>query len=119
MGEAADLDDVHQQLVRLWGMRPVGLVPLDRNAIVAELVRRVAYLLQHDLDRLMSYMYILDVPEEKFAGAIQRPSHEHPEQLLAEVILDREIERMHTWRRYSRPHVEDLTPHSDAGPAPH
>ena len=102
-----DLDDVHQQLVQLWGMRPVGLQPLGRDVIIEELARRVAYLLEHDLDKLMSYMYILDVPEEKFAGAIQRPSQEHPEFLLAGVILDREIERMHTWRRYSKPAIED------------
>jgi len=109
MTEPGDMDDVHQQLVQLWGMRPVGLLPLGRDAIIEELVRRVAYLLQHDLDRLMSYMYILDVPEEKFADAIQRPAHEYPERLLAEVILEREIERMHTWRRYSKPAIEDET----------
>jgi len=111
MGEAADMDDVHQQLVQLWGMRPVGgLQPLGRDAIIEEMERRVAYLLQHDLDRLMSYMYILDVPEEKFADAIQRPAHEYPERLLAEVILEREIERMHTWRRYSKPMIEGESP---------
>lgn len=110
MGSPRDMDVVHQQLVQLWGMRPVGgLEPLGRDAIIEELVRRVAYLLQHDLDKLMSYMYILDVPEEKFAYAIQRPAHEFPERLLAEVILEREIERMHTWRRYSQPAVEDET----------
>lgn len=102
-----EMGTVHQQLVQLWGMRPVGLQPLGRDAIIEELVRRVAYLLEHDLDKLMSYMYILDVPEEKFADAIQRPPHEYPERLLAEVILEREIERMHTWRRYSEPAIED------------
>lgn len=109
MDTSADFDTVHQQLVQLWGMRPVGLQPLGRDAIIEELVRRVAYLLEHDLDKLMSYMYILDVPEEKFADAIQRPAHEYPERLLAEVILEREIERMHTWRRYSEPAIEDGT----------
>ncbi len=109
MATPNDMDTVHQQLVQLWGMRPVGsgLEPLGRDAIIEELVRRVAYLLQHDLDKLMSYMYILDVPEEKFADAIQRPPSDYPERLLAEVILEREIERMHTWQRYSKPAIED------------
>lgn len=116
MAEPRDMDVVHQQLVQLWGMRPVGgLEPLGRDAIIEELVRRVAYLLQHDLDKLMSYMYILDVPEEKFADAIQRPAHEYPERLLAEVILERDLDRMHTWRRYAQPAIEEETRREPSG----
>lgn len=105
-----DMNEVHRRLVQDWGVRAAGLEALGREAIVEELAQRVAHMLRHDLDRLMSALYILDVPEEKFAEAIQRPAHEQPERALAELILARELERMHTWRRYAQPAIEADSP---------
>lgn len=107
METPGDMSEVRQRLVQAWGIRPAGLEALGREAIVEKLAQRVAHMLRHDLDRLMSALYILDVPEEKFSDAIQRPTHERPERALAELILARELERMHTWRRYAKPAIED------------
>lgn len=101
MDESCDLEDVHRALVQQWGIWPVGRERLAREALIEELGRRVGFLLRHDLDRLISAMYILDVPETKFAEAVQRPAHEQPEKLLAEIILEREVEKMQTRRRYA------------------
>ena len=102
MDETLDLAAVHEALVRQWGLWPLDPGRLARESLLDELGRRIGFLLRHDLDRLMSSMYILDVPEEKFADAIRRPPAEHPERILAEVILDRELEKMQSRKRYAR-----------------
>jgi hypothetical protein len=107
MESEAHVSDMHQQLVRSWGVPPPGLQPLGREALLEELARRVDHMIRHDFDRLMSSLYILDVPEAKFSAALERPAGERPARLLAELILDREIERMHTWQRYAKKAIEN------------
>ncbi len=102
MDEASELQALSESLVRQWGIWPLGPSRLEREALIEELGRRVDFLLRHDLDRLMTSMYMLDVPEEKFAEAVQRPPHERPARILAEIILEREVEKMQTRQRYAR-----------------
>jgi hypothetical protein len=106
MENEAGFSDVHGQLALAWGVPPPGLQPLGREALLGALAQRVDDLILHDFDRLMSSLYILDVPEEKFSAALEPKPGQRPGRLLAELILDREIERMHTWQRYAKPAVE-------------
>ena len=107
--EPCDLESVHRALVQQWGIAALEREPFAHEALIEQLSRRVDFLLRHDFERLMTSLYMLDVSEEKFAEAVQRPAHEKPARILAEIILEREIERMHTRQRYSRPAIEDKT----------
>jgi hypothetical protein len=107
--EPCDLECVHRALVQQWGIWPLGPSRLAREALIEELGRRVDFLLRHDLERLMTSMYLLDVPEEKFAEAVRRPAHEGPARILAEIILEREVEKMQTRQQYTRRERTEIT----------
>jgi len=115
MDDVGDLDDVRRELAARWGISPTQSAAQDREAILELLALRVEYLLEHNLDRLMSALYILDVPEDQFGEALA-PGHEvKPARRLAEAILDREIARVNTRRRYSQPAIDDDTSPRSAG----
>lgn len=71
MTDREDLIETHDVLVQNWGVIPIEPTSsgFDQNALLEALRDRVAYLMQHDQRRLLSAMYILDVPEEQFRQA--------------------------------------------------
>lgn len=96
------LEELHRALVQHWGIWPVGHKRLQREALIEELSRRVEFLMKYDFDRLCYCMYTIDVPEEKFAEAVKRPEEEQPAKLIAELIIEREVQKMESRRRYAR-----------------
>ena len=100
--ESADLQSVHRALVQQWDIAPVGEERVDWDALLDALGRRVEFLLKHDLERLMTAMYQIDVSEERFSEAVQRPQKDRPARAIAELILEREIEKMESRKRYAR-----------------
>ena len=98
--ETSKLQDIHSALVQHWSIQPVEEERMDREALLDELSRRVEFLLKHNYERLLSSMYMIDVPEEQFAEAIKRPPEEQPARAVAELILAREMQKVESRRRY-------------------
>ena len=72
-----------------------------------ELIRiisaRVEYLLEHDKDLMMSFLYRLDIPNEKVQAAL-RITHEIPVHVsLGLLIYYRQLERVRTKLKYKQP----------------
>ncbi len=74
----------------------------DRAAILKALAHRVRHMLDHDFDRLLSAMYLLDVSEENFQNALTGGDSKAASETLAEIILKRETEKMESRERYAR-----------------
>lgn len=72
------------------------------DALLDELDRRVDFLLKHDFERLMSCMYTIDISEQRFSEAVKLPEKEKPARAIAQLILEREIQKMESRRRYTR-----------------
>ncbi len=100
--EPADLQDVHQALVQHWGIWPLGEKRIAWDAILDELGRRVDFMLRHDFDRLMSCMYMIDISEQRFSEAVKLPEKNRPARAIAQLILEREVEKMESRKRYTR-----------------
>lgn len=66
----------------------------DQETFLAAIEQRVAELMDSDPSLLMSYLYRLDVAEEKIK--IIMASEKSISQELAKLILDRQIERVRT-----------------------
>lgn len=109
--ESADLQDVQQALVQHWGVRPLAEKRIDLDAILDELCRRVDFMLQHDFERLTACMYTIDVSEERFSEALKLPEKDKPARAIAQLILEREVEKMESRKRYTR--MEDLPSSSE------
>jgi hypothetical protein len=104
----ADLAQLRHALVQNCGLEPARAIPANREGLIEELARRVDYLLRHDAEKLMYYLYRLDVPESEFAGAIAPGSGGRPARAIAEAILTREAQRLETYKRFTRPDHDQL-----------
>lgn len=108
-GLEQSLEELEQALVHNWGIWPVGRKHLAREALIDELSRRVDFLMKHDFQRLCYCMYTIDVPEERFSEAVRMPEEEHPAKVIAELILEREVQKMQTRHRYMRRERTEVT----------
>jgi len=67
---------------------------------------RVRYLLDHDIDLLLSYMYRLDVLEVNINAALKDGTMGPPDMAIAKLILDRQIQRVKTKKKYKVEPIE-------------
>jgi hypothetical protein len=101
--ENTDLVRVRDAVAQGWDLPAApGGVPESRAAILEALAQRVRHLLDHDFNRLLSAMYLLDVSEERFRNALAHGDRDTASATLAEIILEREIEKMESRERFSR-----------------
>ena len=69
--------------------------------ILLKLAAFVKELLQTDMHRLLQALYRLDVDERKVKNALQQNSVDEVAAALAQLIFDREMQRVITRQRYS------------------
>lgn len=63
------------------------------DELLSLIIARVNHFLEQDIDLLMSYLYRLDIDEEKITIALM-PSNPEPANIaLSKLILDRQIQR--------------------------
>jgi hypothetical protein len=95
------LDQVNQTLAL-----EAAEMPPDEAALLALIAGRVAELLEHQPEYLMSLLYRLDVLEEKIAPVMRGHGEEPIPLALARLILERQKQRLET-RRTVKPHPMD------------
>ncbi len=95
-----NLDDLRHALVQSWNVQ-LGHEP-DGDALLDSLTHRVAFLMKHDYEGLLNGLYLLDISEQKFSYAVEMSNNADKARALAELILDREIEKMESRRHYKR-----------------
>ncbi len=76
---------------------------IDLNTLQKKLSFLVAYLLERDMHRLLNAMYRLDVSEAKFHEAMQSNSKEEAAAQIADLIIEREMQKVKT-RLYYKKH---------------
>jgi hypothetical protein len=96
------LVDLGNALSKNWQVAVTGNSdhsPYDE--LLEALTRRIRYLLEHNLDRLMTALYILDVPEQRFREAMAEKTIDKSAHDLARIVIEREMQRVETRRKYS------------------
>ena len=66
----------------------------------ARLALRIAELLRQNRHKLMTALYVLDVPEMHYRAAMAQPDSQLQAEALAEAVLRREAQRVAARRRY-------------------
>lgn len=79
---------------------------LSEDALLQAIQQRVAGLLDSDPELLMSYLYRLDIIEEKIKGVLSKNSLVAPVEGLSMLILERQKERLMTKRKYKQGPIE-------------
>ncbi len=75
--------------------------------LLRHLSNRIAYMIEYELELLLSTMYRLDVAEDKVQMSLSPLSTEAPNVALAKIVLERQKQRAHTKLTYK---PEDLGP---------
>lgn len=97
--ETEDINKTAELLLKNWGLTPPN--ELDWESLKQALTMQLDYLLRQDFERLVQSMYRLDVSEPKFQRALLLPTVEERASALATIVLERELQRLATWRKYS------------------
>ena len=91
-------DDLFRAIVQNWNIPDsTGILP---HQLLEALANRVGGLMDSDINRLMTAMYTLDIDELRFADAMRLPGKDMAARAVAELILEREIQKMETRRQY-------------------
>jgi hypothetical protein len=69
---------------------------LGNNQLREKLKKVIAYLLQHDFNRLVNAMYRLDVKENLFHEAMNLEDPEQVIERLADIVFEREWQKVQT-----------------------
>lgn len=98
-----ELVETQRALVRNWGTAPAPVADddLNRRMLLEALVERILHLFKYDYNKLLTALYMLDVPEARYRTALQQPDLAAKAQMLAELILDRETARVRSWLFYA------------------
>ncbi len=98
------MDPTESEALRAALVRGCGLpAATTADALLEELARRVDYLLRHRTDKLMYYLYSLDVSESEVAKAFDSDTGDAPARTIARAILEREAQRIRTRMKYEQP----------------
>lgn len=74
----------------------------DINNFHKKLSILIAYLMENDMHRLLNAMYRLDVSEARFHEAMQRLSKEEVASHIADLVLERELQKVKTRLHYKK-----------------
>ena len=79
-----------------------GAVPPDMAWFRQKLQDVVAYLIENDFHRLLNAMYRLDIQEQRFHEAMQAPDRDLAASMIADLILEREMQKVQSRLHYRK-----------------
>ena len=78
---------------------------LPVNITLAQLKEQLAahinHLINHDFQKLVYYLYRIDVSEQKMKALLQSP-HQNAGELIAQLIIDRQLEKQKTKEQFRK-----------------
>ncbi len=96
-----------EMMSRDFGLE-MGADPMNEKQLFELLADAVAYMIEHRLDFLLSLLYRLDINEQKINFALS-PLAKGPANIeLAQLIFDRQKQRILTKQFYKQSNLEDL-----------
>lgn len=73
---------------------------MEETEMIIQIERRVAEMMDKDMDLLLSYLYRLDISENRINACLNPASPFHPYTCLATLIWERQKERVRTKKYY-------------------
>ncbi len=66
------------------------------------LAEKLAYLLEYKYDKLLNTLYLIDIDEEKLTRLFAAKNREHIPTQLADLIIERQLQKLHFRQKYKR-----------------
>jgi methyltransferase-like protein len=71
-----------------------------------QLAQHLNHLIKNDFEKLVYYLYRIDVNEKKMKALLQSP-HENSGELIAQLIIERQLEKIKTKQQFHQPKNDD------------
>ncbi len=79
-----------------------------KDQLLELVAERVEEMMESNLELFFSHLYRMDVDEAKIRNAMDNPpKHETVYMSMARLIVDRELEKIETKRKYKQPNIGD------------
>lgn len=99
--DSKDITEVSTLITRDLGLIESELIALDSvDTFKNKLTNIIRYLLDKDFEKLLHAMYRIDINEEKLKTVLASESPEDVAPNLASLIIERELQKVETRRRY-------------------
>lgn len=69
------------------------------DQLTKQLAAHINHLINHDFEKLVFYLYHIDVNEQKMKALLQN-SHENAGELIANLIIERQLEKIKTKEQF-------------------
>ena len=86
---------------------PVDYELMDRKELHSRLKLYIADLLENNFEKLCNMMYRHDVPESRFNEALDKPGLNEQADSIADVVIEREMQKVETRRAYRKSKDKD------------
>lgn len=67
-----------------------------------QLTRHIEHLINHDFEKLVYYLYRIDVDEQKMRSLLNRNAGENAAGLIAELIIERQLQKINSRKNENR-----------------
>ncbi|GAB4247184.1 MAG: hypothetical protein Kow0027_08800 [Saprospiraceae bacterium] len=81
---------------------------ISEEELFRQLSDRIAWLIEHNMEYLMSLLYRNDVAEDKIYHALSLFEEAPANEALARLVLDRQKQRMETKKKYGKQASKDV-----------
>ena len=96
-----DITEVSVIITRDFGLNDTELIAFDSaDAFKHKLTDIIRYLLDKDFEKLLHAMYRIDINEDKLKAVLASPSPDEVAPNLAQLVIEREMQKVETRRKY-------------------
>lgn len=74
--------------------------PLDE--IQEQLAQYLNHLIKNDFDKLLNYLYRIDVSEQKLKSLLQQQPQEDAGNIISSLIIDRQLQKIETRKKFNQ-----------------
>ncbi len=77
----------------------------DKRTVIEiqeELAAYLNHLIKNDFDKLITYLYRIDVSEEKLKTLLQQQQEEDAGNIIASLIIERQFQKIETRKKFSQ-----------------
>jgi hypothetical protein len=75
-------------------------VSVSQQELRGQLAAHINYLINHDFEKLVFYLYRIDVDETKMRRLLEQREGENAAGLIADLIIEREVQKMESRKKF-------------------
>lgn len=77
-------------------------VSVSQQELREQLAAHINYLINHDFEKLVFYLYRIDVDETKMRRLLEQREGENAAGLIADLIIERQLQKMESRRKFRK-----------------